>query len=220
MVTTSPDSIAPFAGATLSLVSAAPEETINGASALTVVMTLVVLFAGTESVLAATTANRLAAPPALKGVATMVAVALAFAASDPKSQVMTPPEKLHAPCEFVAETKFIEAARRLVTRTESAWFGPRLVTVMWNVTLLDTNTVEGVALALMARSATGLFAVTTVVTELLPGSGSVTSPVTLATLLFDPALVGVTVMVTVALLPLLMLPRFAVTKPALFVAVP
>ena len=88
------------------------------------------------------------------------------------------------------------------------------------MTLLDTNTVEGAALTLMARSATGLFAVTIVVTELLPGSKSVTSPVTLATLLFDPALVGVTMMVTVALPPLRMVPKFTVTTPALLLNVP
>src|SRR6202142_1687884 len=126
---------------------------------------------------------------------------------------LTTPLLLAPPPE--ALTKVTLAGRASVTTTLPALEGPRLVTEIVYVTLLEARTLAGPVL-LMATSATGVTVVITGRLVLLVRLGSPVGVLTLAMLVRLPEAGAVTVTVTLLVWPLASVPRVQLTTPLLF----
>lgn len=109
----------------------------------------------------------------------------------------------------VAEVNVTPAGNVSVTVTAAALAGPLFVTVIEYVRVPLTDTGSGESVFVIDRSAwfAGAFTVVVPGALLFAVFGSVSFAVTLAVLLNVPAAVGVTTIVTVALAPLINVPR-------------
>jgi hypothetical protein len=190
--------------------------TLTSAEAVTVVVALALLFAllGSDS-LAVTVAVLVIVPPALGAVTVIVTVADPPLAIPPRLHVTVPALWLQVPWVAVADTKPTPAGNVSVKVTPVAPLGPALLTLTVYVSVLAATTGSGESVLVTERSAEAVTVVLAVVL-LLPAFGSFSVAVTLALLVSVPPEVGtVTVMVTVALDPLAIVPKLQVTVPAL-----
>src|SRR5215211_1879366 len=106
------------------------EHTAGGVNApCTVVHSVAELFAVFDSASAPTTVAVLQRSPVAVGVAMIVIVTVAPAATVPMLQVTTPPAAAQVPCVVEAETKFTVAGSGSAAVTPVAVLGPAFVTV-------------------------------------------------------------------------------------------
>src|SRR6202142_2532375 len=134
----------------------------------------------------------------------------------PRVQLTTP--LLLAPPPL-ALTKVTLAGRASVTTTPPALDGPRLVTEIVYVRLLEARTLAGPVLP-MATSASGVTVVATGELVLLPGFGSAVVEVTVALFVTAPLAGDFTVIVTFVVPPLTRVLKAQLATPALVVPPP
>ena len=152
--------------------------------------------------------------------ATMVAVAEAPLARLAALKVITPPSPWdQEPWFHCAETNERPGGSVSVRTTPEAVEGPRFVTTMVKVILLETSVEPGDALCDTLRSAAGA-TVTATEAELLAGSGSKTPEPAVAVFVTVPAALNLTVSVAVAMALLVMVPMLNATRPGDRLVVP
>src|SRR5204863_9692672 len=117
-VTVSPGSRVPLTEPGVSLISAEPEATINGASGCTFTMTFVESSAWLKRK-NESTARKLAMAPWVEAVATRVTVALLVAAKSSNSHSKIPPANEQLPWELAAETNVRPAPNLFVNLTDA-----------------------------------------------------------------------------------------------------
>lgn len=177
--------------------------TAMSAEATTLTLATAVLFEGKGSASFAETWPVLLRVPATSGaLATMLSVAVAPFASEPRLQLMA---VVQLPWLGVSETRTMPAGSVSVKVTPVAVEGPLLVTVNEKVILLPVLTVCGVAVSASERSAAG-FTVALALAELFAGLGSFSLAITVAELVTVPVVVGFSTTSTVALAPLAKFP--------------
>ena len=186
--------------------------TAKSARGMFVVTAIAELFCNAKSVATDTTLALFVKVPTLVALAVIVIVAVALLATVPRAPVIKPFVSVKPPCVVAADTNAKPVGNKSATTTPLAGDGPRLVTMIVNVTLLETNVEPPDAVLEMDKSATGLTAVTTEA-ESLAELKSITPDVTLAVFVMASSLRTVTTMVTVAVALLAKVPSAPTTTP-------
>src|SRR5688572_3848062 len=148
--------------------------------------------------------------PSMWGRTLTSTLALPPLATVPSEQVTVPADSEQLPCEDVAESKSALLGRLSTTVTPAALCGPALETASVYVSCSPASTGSGESAFVRPRSDTGL-TVVVALAELSAESGSVAVETTAASFVIDPGAPVSTLITTVTLAPLAIVPSAQVT---------